>query len=258
MLNVIISDSEIELIPPEFKRNPVIRRNARGRGKQPGEILLDSSLHGAALSKNERRRRGRPDLIHNIILTLQDSILNLRGQLRVAIHTRNDQLITLGSETRIPRNLNRFVGLIEQLFLKNIVPVTIKGRSLDIPGPLEWPDRCVDVGKQKKTLPLLWLHHSIPLKSAVSLLRKRYHGKLRVAVLDEKGTQEEPEDYFRKWLPLTDEFLMIIGGFPEGEYVSPVNEAADDVLSLDSNPLMASTVAAELVVGFRRAMDLSR
>jgi len=255
MLNIIISDSEIELIPPELKGNPVIRRSARARGKTPGEILLDSSLHAAALLENERRRRGRPDLIHNIILTLQDSIINLRGQLRVAIHTRNDQLITLGPETRIPRNLNRFVGLAEQLFLNNMVPVAIKGKRLDLPGPMEWSMRRGNGGEQEKTRPLMWLNQSIPLISAVSLLRKRYNGKLRVAVLDQGATQEEPEDYFRKWLPRTGEFLMILGGFPEGEYMSPVYEEADDILSLHSGPLMASTVAAELVVGFRKAMS---
>lgn len=255
MLQIIVADSELELIPPEFKGNPVIRRNARVRGKLPGEILLDSSRHGAALSDNDRRRRGRPDILHNIILALQDSIVNQRGHLRVAIHTRNDQLITLGPETRLPRNFNRFVGLAEQLLLKNIVPVTIKGKQLDLPGPMEWAMKDVNNDKRGKPGPLMWLNHPFSLISAVSLLRKRYNGKLRVAVLDERGAQEEPEDYFRKWLPLTREFLMIIGGFPEGEYTSPVNETADDVLSLHSEPLMASTVAAELVVGFRKAVD---
>ncbi|EQD44517.1 Ribosomal biogenesis, methyltransferase, EMG1/NEP1, partial [mine drainage metagenome] len=47
-----------------------------------------------------------------------ESILNKVGQLELFIHTREDKVITVNKETRIPRSFNRFSGLIEDLFEK--------------------------------------------------------------------------------------------------------------------------------------------
>ncbi len=62
-----------------------------------------------------REKRGRPDIIHQCLLLLLDSPFR---DFEVYVHTINGQLIWVNRETRLPRNYNRFVGLMEKLFLE--------------------------------------------------------------------------------------------------------------------------------------------
>ena len=123
MLTLILADAELELVPPEIQKHPSVRASARKRGRSPTSILLDSSLHHPALRKSlEGERRGRPDIVHLVLVLALDSILNVEGGLRLFVHTRNDEVIQLAPKTRIPKNYTRFVGLIEDLFEKGEVP----------------------------------------------------------------------------------------------------------------------------------------
>lgn len=116
MLTLVIAEAELELIPPSIQEHPAIRRSAQKRGKSPHTILLDSNFHHSALRDlKEGNRRGRPDIIHIILLCALESILNKKGLLTLYVHTRNDEIIFINSHTRIPRSYNRFCGLMEQL-----------------------------------------------------------------------------------------------------------------------------------------------
>jgi rRNA small subunit pseudouridine methyltransferase Nep1 len=84
----------------------------------------------------EKERQGRPDIIHLTLLGALGSPLNLEGLLRVYVHTYNNHIITFKPEIRLPRNFNRFIGLMEQLFEKRKVPpeevlMTLRGGSLE-------------------------------------------------------------------------------------------------------------------------------
>lgn len=62
----------------------------------------------------------RPDITHQSLLMLFDSPLNRAGLLQVYIHTTKNVLIEINPQTRIPRTLKRFGGLmgIYNTFLK--------------------------------------------------------------------------------------------------------------------------------------------
>ena len=123
MLTLVLADSELELVPAESQRHPAVRSFAKKRGRPPASILLDSSIHHPALKGvREGERRGRPDIAHIVLVTALDSILNLEGGLRLFLHTRNDEVIQVAPETRVPKNYTRFVGLMEDLFEKGEVP----------------------------------------------------------------------------------------------------------------------------------------
>ncbi|MDG6220885.1 MAG: 16S rRNA methyltransferase, partial [Candidatus Thermoplasmatota archaeon] len=127
MLTLVLADAELELVPEEIARHPSVVKNAQKRGKRPELTLLDSSLHHQALRKIvDGGRRGRPDIAHFFLLLALDSIANSRQEMRVFVHTRNDDVITIDPETRIPRSSNRFFGLVESLFLNGAVPDKIK------------------------------------------------------------------------------------------------------------------------------------
>ncbi|CAK9296998.1 unnamed protein product [Gordionus sp. m RMFG-2023] len=61
----------------------------------------------------------RPDIVHQCLLMLMDSPLNLSGHLKVYIHTQKNVLIEINPRTRIPRTIERFSGLMVQL-LQNL------------------------------------------------------------------------------------------------------------------------------------------
>lgn len=54
----------------------------------------------------------RPDITHQSLLMLFDSPLNRAGLLQVYIHTAKNVLIEINPQTRIPRTLKRFGGLM--------------------------------------------------------------------------------------------------------------------------------------------------
>lgn len=120
MLNIVITESELELVPDEALKEKSIVESAKKRNKKPCEILLDSSHHHSAKIV-DGWRRGRPDIIHITLQVLQESFLNHVDQLRVWVHTRNDEIISINPETRLPKNYNRFCGLIEKLFRDGII-----------------------------------------------------------------------------------------------------------------------------------------
>jgi len=161
----IFVDTSLELIPKEIFYTDLIKNHSRKRGKKASQIILDSSYHHHVMKKlNNFKKRGRPDIIHYCLLNILGSTLvkDNPDSIWVFIHTINNELIEINPETRLPRNFNRFIGLMEQLFenriikakdeillqfhenksfediLVNILPenrflLTSKGKSIDLP-----------------------------------------------------------------------------------------------------------------------------
>ncbi|HDZ36470.1 MAG TPA: 16S rRNA methyltransferase [Thermococcus sp.] len=216
MLHLVIAEAELELVPKAILDHPAVVNHARKRGKRPEEILLDSTYHHSALKKLEDgERRGRPDIVHICLLNALESIANKEGLLRVYVHTRNDEVIYIKPETRIPRNYNRFVGLMESLFKNRTVP---------------------------KDLELLRIEE----KSIEELVDEI--GSDGVFVMHEEGKLTKPSD-FGKTLSELENPLVIVGGFPHGDFRS---EIPGEKISLYKAPLMAWTVVNEVIVNFER------
>ncbi len=112
----IILESSLELVPEEIADHPAIVSDARRRRKKAVELLLDDSKHYSAMKTLEHReKRGRPDIVHQCLLLLLDSPLR---SFEIYVHTIKDEIIRFSRDTRLPRNYNRFVGLMEDLFKK--------------------------------------------------------------------------------------------------------------------------------------------
>lgn len=78
--------------------------------------LLNCDDHMNILRKNGRDPGTcRPDITHQSLLMLFDSPLNRAGLLQVYIHTAKNVLIEINPQTRIPRTLKRFGGLMGTL-----------------------------------------------------------------------------------------------------------------------------------------------
>ncbi|WP_456477719.1 16S rRNA methyltransferase [Geoglobus ahangari] len=113
-MRFVFLEASLETIPPEISDHEVVRRDTKRRGKRPEEILLDDSKHHRAMEGLENReKRGRPDIVHQCLLALLDSSLE---DFEVYVHTVAGKVIRVNRKTRLPRNYNRFVGLMEDLF----------------------------------------------------------------------------------------------------------------------------------------------
>jgi len=120
MLRLVLLDSSLELIPKEIANHPSVANSAKRRGKAPESVMLDVSLHYSAMkSLTNRWKRGRPDIVHTALLAALTSP-ELRPELH--IHMLDSRLVWVNPQVRIPKNFNRFVGLMEELLARGRVP----------------------------------------------------------------------------------------------------------------------------------------
>ena len=219
MLNIVLIESALELIPREIWGHPAVLKNARKRGKKPGEMLLDTSLHYHAMKNLKfREKRGRPDIVHVSLLNALSSPLNIEGKLRIYIHTISDYVIFIHPETRIPRNYQRFVGLIEQLFIEGRVPP--KGEK-----------------------PLLYIKE-MSLEDLLDILG------LKLILLSETGSMASPDYIVEK--AIDGKYIIGIGGFPHGDFSKKVYDLAEDVYAIYNKPLDTWIVVSRIIEAAER------
>lgn len=205
MINLIIADSEIELVPERIASHPTVRASSKKRNKKAVECLLDSSLHYAAMRHLEDgNRRGRADIVHFCLLLALDSIPSREGRLRTYVHTRGNFVMEFNPSVRLPRNYNRFQGLMENV----LVSGSIESGS----------ENLVALSEEK-------------LKDLLLRLGQRN------TLLTEHGRRvEKPFSLANR--------NIIIGGFPHGDFISDLSGIAIEEISLYNARIMAWTAVS--------------
>jgi rRNA small subunit pseudouridine methyltransferase Nep1 len=214
MMHLILADAELELVPQEIQGHPAVVKHAKSRKKRPSHLLLDATYHHQAIRSKygpEAERRGRPDIVHFFLMNAQESILNREGRLRVYVHTRNNDVIFINPETRLPKSYPRFVGLMENLFHNGAVP--------NAEEPLMHVER-------------------MSLQSLVMGIGNP------CIVLTEKGKREDVGK-----LELPNDVTVVVGGFPSGDFLSNTGFAGRRV-SIYDKTLMAWVAAYELIARY--------
>lgn len=145
-----------------------------------------------------------------------DSPLNREGLLRFYIHTRHDKVIDVDPETRIPRSYNRFIGLMEQLFLTGGVPPK---------NPL------------------------MKLRDLTLAEKLRKIGADETITLTEGGNKVNERGLFRG-IRKTDDLCVITGGFPHGGFLSDVGDLSDDLISIYPESLDAVTAVTHMIQSY--------
>lgn len=214
MLNVILADSELELIPKKLWNHPVIKKFVKKRKKDVRYTLLDSSYHHKAMKNlKENYRRGRPDIVHFCLINALESILNKENKLRIYVHTRNNEVIYVKPETRIPRHYNRFVGLMEKLFKNKKIPEELNLLKLE--------------NKSLKEL----INEISPSKLFVMHPNGKYLSPAKVG--EKLSKYEDP--------------CVIVGGFPHGDFKSKIEGTK---ISIYPKELTAWTVLNEIIINY--------
>ena len=211
MLTLILAEAELELIPENIVMHPQVQRAAAAKDKRASRTILDSSMHHEALRQvPEGERRGRPDLVHFSLLLGLDSALNQADELRIVVHTRNDQRIAINPDTRLMRHYPRFIGLMEKLFYDGASP---------------------------KDNPLLILEDGWTLPRIIE-----HHKAGPVVTLSEKGTPVEPGEYLAKRHAQSPDLTVVLGAFPHGDFHSPPETWSAEVVGLGGTALSVWTV----------------
>jgi len=228
LLNLVLAESALETIPEKLWKHSAIQKYAKPRRKHPRFVLLDRSYHHRAMKSLEQNtKRGRPDIVHFALLEALGSPLNKEGLLQVYVHTFNDYVITVNPETRLPRNYDRFVNLIEQLFEYGRVP----------PQPTE---NALLLLKQK-TLPQL-----------IREIKPSY-----VLALSRVGKPRTLEETVAK-LSSENKPVVIVGGFPHGHFSKTTLKLVDETVCIDPDMLETWTVTSRAIYEYERALSVSK
>jgi rRNA small subunit pseudouridine methyltransferase Nep1 len=153
-------------------------------------------------------------------MTLLETPLCKSGNLTIHLHLQDGRIIEVNPEVRLPRNYDRFVGLIEQLLIKGQVPV--------------------------EGTPLL----RITKKTLYDLVTELKQGKSEVQLIltIENGAKTTIDTLHTK-LPTDTSVPVIVGvgAFPHGDFSEDMKKLFDMHLKLDTEVMMAWHVCAEIL-----------
>jgi len=224
MLHLAFAEAALERTPRVLWGHPSVVNRARKAGKHPGQTLLDRTYHHRAMLKLENdTRRGRPDILHVSLLEALGTPLNKEACLKTYVHTRDDYLIHLNPEIRLPKNYDRFIGLMEQLYEVGAIP-----------------------------------QHGVPLLTLTRGLFRDLVGDVKPSYVLAFSRMGRPQSLqtvveARK---AEEDLMVVVGAFPRGHFSKAIVDAADEVVSIDFEPLEAWVVASRIIYEYEKALGL--
>ncbi|MEM0002230.1 MAG: 16S rRNA methyltransferase [Desulfurococcaceae archaeon] len=223
-LKIILLEASLETVPPSIASHPAVVKSAARRGKKPTEIILDSSLHYHAMKKLPKiEKRGRPDIVHVSLLEALESPLCRKGMLDVYVYTIEGHVLFIDPSTRIPKNYNRFIGLMEQLFKHGRVP----------PG---------------SERPLIFLR-TIKLKD----LFEEIHVN-GLIILSERCSYKPLHEVSA--MALNENLAIGIGAFPHGDFEEETMKHANYCYSIYSGSLTTHIVVSRILASTERLLNI--
>ena len=220
MLNIILSESSLELIPKEMHNHPSVTSYSKKFKKSVSNTLLDNSWHFGAMKGLENEiKRGRPDIIHLTLLSLCTTPAFYDNKIKVFVHTINDEIISINNNTRLPKSYHRFQGLMEKLFL------TKKIESED------------EVLMEMQTSTLLQLISKI---KPVQIIGFTTQGK---KITFEKLIEQIEENS-----------CIIIGGFQKGHFSKETEKTIEQSFSIHDSSLESHLVASRIVYEYEKTI----
>jgi rRNA small subunit pseudouridine methyltransferase Nep1 len=221
---LVIAETALETIPLEIFQHASLKK-IRDSGKKPTQILLDRTFHHfAILSSNLKQdyKRARPDILHVILLNVLATPLFKNNQLKVFVHTINNQVIKIGDNLRIPKSYSRFEGLILDLF---------KNKKI----------------KSKDGCLLLELNDNL----SFSDLLDKYIKPDVITGLSTNGIFKNFECVSKELFEFKNP-CIVIGGFPKGHFSKDIESRLEKKYSISNLSLEAHIVISRLLYEFEK------
>ncbi|OLS14810.1 MAG: suppressor Mra1 family protein [Promethearchaeota archaeon CR_4] len=203
-----------------------IQKTRRYRGTPPRVELLDIADHNFAMQGiPDKEQRGRPDILHHCLLNTLDTPLARSGMLKVHFQVHDGRVFLVDAETRVPRNYNRFLGIIAQLLQNNHVPV-------------EKP-----------------FHMTKIAENLTEFLRPQDYD--HVCIFSRTG---ELLDLVTHFIQSINSKVMVVigafqGGFFQGKTLQELRKKPSHLMSISPLGLTASTVASRVMYAYEMAMN---
>jgi len=211
MLNFILAESALELVPKEIRKHPSVASDAKRRGKDASELLLDRSFHHSAMARlKDSEKRGRPDLVHATLLSVTGTPLYAEGQVKAFVHTYDGLVLEIAERTRIPKNYLRFRGLMEEALVERPKQGLIKV-------------------------------HPVGVKELARMLSSE-----RVFGLSVQGKTMSLEE-LAKMVAASKNPSVVVGGFPHGHFSPETLSVTDQLVRIHAKPLEANVVASRVI-----------
>jgi len=218
LLNLVLAESALEPVPKEILRSPAVASDARRRGVEASQILLDRSFHHSAMERlKDSEKRGRPDLVHCTLLSATGTPLYLDGRVKAFVHTYSNMVLDIAPKTRIPKNYIRFRGLMEK---------ALSGGDVGL------------VGVRRSTLR--------------ELVEKTVSPDV-VFGLSVQGKRMQLEELAGK-LVAAEKPCVLVGGFPHGHFAPETLSMVDDLVRIHEMPLEAHVVTSRLLYEVEKAL----
>lgn len=174
------------------------------------------------LKLEDANKRGRPDIVHFALMEALGTPLFMKGMLRVYVHTRNDKLIAIADNLRVPKSYFRFEGLMVNLFRDKVIK-TEEGAVL-----MELSDST-----------LADLISAIKPEKVVGLSTTGVQGTAEKAVAEN----------------LTDDCAFLIGGFPRGHFSESTMKLLSLTYSISDIGLEAHVVIARILYECEKLLE---
>jgi rRNA small subunit pseudouridine methyltransferase Nep1 len=217
-LTILLAEAAIETFPEELLKDVKVRQYLSKLKKPANELLLDMSFHSHLMEGlHDAEKRGRPDITHFALLSCFGSIMARDHRLNVIIHTYHNKVINLHQDIRLPKNIDRFNGLLIQLFKEKQVP----------------PE------SQK---PLMTLSDST-LSDLVSELRDKHDQVIEFSV---KGEQMSSSEYSELIYKATNP-LLIFGAYPQGKLKGLDDDLVDKKIAIYEEGLDLFAVISQIL-----------
>jgi rRNA small subunit pseudouridine methyltransferase Nep1 len=216
MISLILADAEVERVPLLCSDGTATTRVCSVKDAElRGVIVLDSYIHRHILQGlDDAERRGRPDIVHSFLLLAQGSRACEDGKLASFVHTRGGEVITVGRKYRPDQDYIAFLRSLGELFEKGHLDGEEKGLVLE------------------RDMDLKALLGRLMPDAVIALTPSGDRNDLR-RVLSGSGGKH---------------LAVIIGGFPEGDFQSPVCQTADVKVSLGDELLTVPDVTSQVLM----------
>ncbi|MGD0330483.1 MAG: ribosome biogenesis protein [Nitrososphaeria archaeon] len=224
-ITLIIAESSLEIIPEEIMNEKIIKMFCKRKAKLPEQTLLDQSYHHKAILKlSQPEKRGRPDIAHFSLLEATSIPLYFRDQLDVYLHTIDDKVIWIGKNVRLPKVYERFIGLIEQLYVKE--SISYQGKEL------------LRLSKSS----LEGLLNEVKPSTVIGLSRIGKHS----------GFEEISEHALKYGRP-----ALVVGGFARGHFSEKNLKLMNNVFSVSEYGLEAHVVVSRILYETEKLLNIS-
>ena len=226
---VLIAHCGVEIIPKEIMNHPQCQRSIEifnNSGK-----VLDAALHHTAMERLKNKdQRGRPDILHIALLLLLNSPLANENLLDIYFSTQDGRHFKINPTTRIPREGNRFKGLMYQLLnenhIPNVAPYFIEKIADDFISFLDLVNRELSP-KRSKTI-----------------------------LFSTAGKNEKLTPFIQKTIASTEIPLFIIGGFQKGQIDSKYSNNVEEIISVYNKGLESWTIISRLISSIELMLEI--